>query len=501
MAKSELRIQYSGLIIFAAQLISVATGFGFILLLTRSTTTDEYGVWSNIFDVTGYFVLFSGLVPFWATRFVARAKEGATRTALLANFVIGLAAAAVYISLVPSITAGLHINDSYVPVYLLASAQLTTVFLVGVLESCLRARKPQAIGYGLLVEEVVKLSLAFVLIVLLHPATPALLFVYAMLSLIVSASVQTLYYIRLLWSDLRLRVRWSYIKEWLKGSAAILYNAAGNQIGTYVFIMLFVYGSETARGDYQASATFAAIIGYSLSLAFALYPKLLAENSLHEITTSLRTVLLFAFPLAAIMIATSQSLLTVLKVAYSDAWPVLIVLALDAVIVLIMQFYTSVLYGIEKLDEEAKIPLRKLLKSRMFRLLSIPYLQAAITLPATFIILTRYTVETPVQAATYVALILLFGHLVTLSVTGVIVGKVVRIEVPWQSTGKYALTSAITAIVLYLAPHPRTLILTCTTVVAGAALYGAMTLLFDSYARNLVQQTLRELGRRGPDKS
>src|SRR5271157_3683923 len=345
LAKSELRIQYSGLIIFAAQLISVATGFGFILLLTRSTTTDEYGVWSNIFDVTGYFVLFSGLVPFWATRFVARAKEGAARTALLANFVIGLAAAAVYISLVPSITAGLHINNSYVPVYLLASAQLTTVFLVSLLESCLRARKPQAIGYGLLVEESCKLGLAFVLIVLLHQffATAAALFVAAMLSLIVSASVQALYYVRLLRGELQFRMRWNYVKEWLKGSTVILYNAVGNQLGTYVLIILFVFGSETARGDYQASATFAAIIGYSFSLAFALYPKLLAEDSLHEVTMSLRTVLLFALPMAALVIATSQSLLTVLKVDYSDAWPVLIALSVDAVAALIIQFYTSVL--------------------------------------------------------------------------------------------------------------------------------------------------------------
>ena len=499
MAKSELRIQYSGLIIFAAQLISVVTGFGFILLLTRSVTRADYGVWSNIFDVTGYFVLFSGLVPFWATRFMARAKEGTARTALLGNLVIGLAAAAVYIPLVPFVTAGLHIDVGFVVVYLLASAQLVTVFVVGVLESCLRARKPQAIGYGLLVEESCKLGLAFVLIVLLHQffATAAALFVAAMLSLIVSASVQALYYVRLLRGELQFRMRWNYVKEWLKGSTVILYNAVGNQLGTYVLIILFVFGSETARGDYQASATFAAIIGYSFSLAFALYPKLLAEDSLHEVTMSLRTVLLFALPMAALVIATSQSLLTVLKVDYSDAWPVLIALSVDAVAALIIQFYTSVLYGVEKLDKEAEIPLRALVRSRMFRLLSLPYLQTTLTLPAAFIVLTRFAGETPVQAATYVALIVLAGHLVVLSLTCFIVGRSIQIDVPWQSTGKYALTSTVMGIVLYLVPHPKTLTLTFATVVAGAILYAAMTLAIDSHARNLVRQTLRELRQRG----
>jgi hypothetical protein len=57
VARSELRIQYSGLIIFTAQIISVATGMAFILLLTRNMTKPQYGVWSNIFDLTGYFLL------------------------------------------------------------------------------------------------------------------------------------------------------------------------------------------------------------------------------------------------------------------------------------------------------------------------------------------------------------------------------------------------------------------------------------------------------------
>jgi O-antigen/teichoic acid export membrane protein len=102
VARSELRIQYSGLIIFTAQIISVATGMAFILLLTRNMTKPQYGVWSNIFDLTGYFLLFSGFIPFWATRFVARGKEGAAKTALLTNLILAIASAAIYIPLSPS---------------------------------------------------------------------------------------------------------------------------------------------------------------------------------------------------------------------------------------------------------------------------------------------------------------------------------------------------------------------------------------------------------------
>jgi hypothetical protein len=43
--------------------------------------------------------------------------------------------------------------------------------------------------------------------------------------------------------------------------------------------MLFTYGGETARSNYGAAAQIANIITYSSFLAFALYPKPLAEKS------------------------------------------------------------------------------------------------------------------------------------------------------------------------------------------------------------------------------
>ncbi|MEM3551197.1 MAG: hypothetical protein QXV01_08940 [Candidatus Bathyarchaeia archaeon] len=43
--------------------------------------------------------------------------------------------------------------------------------------------------------------------------------------------------------------------------------------------MLFTYGGETARSNYGAAYQIANIITYSSFLAFALYPKLLAEKS------------------------------------------------------------------------------------------------------------------------------------------------------------------------------------------------------------------------------
>jgi O-antigen/teichoic acid export membrane protein len=469
LSKGEIRVQYSGFIIFAAQILSVATGLVFTVLLTRNMTKQQYGIWSNIFDLIGYFTLFSGLFPFWATRFAARGNEAAIKTGFSANLIVALISAVVYLPLVSFVTSAFQISGAYMIFYIVAALQIINLYMIGILESCLRAVKPQAIGYGLLIEEVCKVSSAFVLIVGFHQ-----LFLGAMCSLIVASLIQVLYYIRLLAEDLRQRIRWSYLREWLKGSTAILYNAVGNQLVAFVFILLFLYGGQAARGEYQAVATFAGIVGYSSFLAFALYPKLLASNSLEDVASSFKTVLMFAIPMATITITMSGSLLTILNVSYRTASPALIVLTLDTIVLLTSQFYSTLLLGIERLDVEAKISVNKLVRSNMFKVFSVPFVQAAIALPATYYVLTQLATGDPVQAVFYVTAINLCVHIITF-------------------VGLFA--TAVTAIVLYLVPHPTTLLLTVAMVAVGIAIYAALLLSIDADARELVTLIMNEIKR------
>ncbi|MGC9346099.1 MAG: hypothetical protein ACP5ER_04845, partial [Candidatus Bathyarchaeales archaeon] len=65
MTKNQIRLQYSGFIIFAARMLSIATGLAFQLMIARTTTKPEYGIWFNINDVQAYFTLLAGVLPFW----------------------------------------------------------------------------------------------------------------------------------------------------------------------------------------------------------------------------------------------------------------------------------------------------------------------------------------------------------------------------------------------------------------------------------------------------
>jgi O-antigen/teichoic acid export membrane protein len=487
LSKNQIRLQYSGFIIFASQILSIVTGLAFTLLLTRNMNTDQYGIWTNIFDYTGYFALFSGVLPFWATRFMARNKEGTVKTSTLAQMSIALISVAIYFPAIVLISRA--IGTAYLLVYFVAGLFIFNFYLISIFESCLRSMKPQVIGYGLLIEEVVKVTVALVLIVGLGQ-----LFLGAILSLVISGLVQALYYMRLLAGEFKQKANWSYLKEWFKGSAAIAYSALGGQLVSFVFILLFLYGGSNTRAYYQAAFTFTNVIGYSASLAFALYPKLLAKTCPDDqVALSFRTVLMLAIPLSTITMVMSSSFLTILNVAYGVAWPVVIALTVDTLVLLVSQFYAVCLMGAEAFDAEGKISLRKLVRSKIFKVFSVAYIQAAIALPLAYYVLTTMPVAGSVQAVVYVIAINIGVHLSTFIGLYWFMRHSARIPVAWKSITKYILASIIMGVALFLLPNPSTLIFTVAKAGAGFAIYVALLLAIDKQARELLNLIFEEI--------
>lgn len=495
MAKNGIRLQYSGFIIFAARMISVASGIIFTLLLTRQDLTgikqQEFGIWGNIFDLVAYFTILAAALPFWTMRFVAREKEGSAKTGFFANLIIALVSAALYIPIIPFVTASLGVASSYLILYFLASLQIVNVYLINVLEASLRAEKPEAVGYGLLAEEICKIALAYVLMVQLQLGLFG-----AMISLAAGTAAQVFYYIKMTINDFRQKIQWNYVKEWFKGSIANIYYMIGNQLASVIFIWLFAYGGPTARANHLAALTIANIVTYSAFLSFALYPKLLAKKNAEDITSSMRLVLMFAIPMTAIALSMPQSFLTILNESYADATPVLIVLTIDAFIITISGFYTYVLFGVERLDQESKIPLKQLAKSSIFKAFTLSYIHAMIALPIALYVLPTFAANQAVLAPLYVGIINMTVRLAMFLVLFVIVRKVINVIVPWLSVAKYVLAAAIMGGLLYVVPHPSRITLTLGLALAGAAVYLVILTVIDNDTRMLAISILRQIKNR-----
>jgi O-antigen/teichoic acid export membrane protein len=468
-------------------MLSVVTGMIFTVLLIRNITDEQYGIWSNVFDLAAYFTLLATALPFWSGRFVARGKQGALKTGVVANLVLALISVGIFIPLVPTITFALKV-EAYLIMYFIATVQMVELYLINALEAGLRAEKPEALGYGLLIEEVCKLAIAYLLIVKFHEPL-----IGAMIALVTAVLIQIAFYTKLVSGRFSDKIQWKYVREWLKGSVVNIYYLIGAQTAAVLFILLFVFGGAIARGEYSAATTVSNVISYSIFLSFALYPKLLAEESVEHVTTSLKMVLMFAIPMTAGALAIPSSLLIILRQTYSEVAPLLSVLAIDSFIATVGSFYTWVVFGVEKLDEEAKIPLKQLMKSNIFKIYTLSYIHAAITLPIAYFVLTNFTLNQPLLAAICVAIINMVTRFSMFLVLCVIVRKTVRTRIPWNSAAKYVFASAVMAIVLFLIPPQENSYLTLGIVAMGAILYFALLMMIDKETRNLAKIVWQEI--------
>jgi len=485
MVKSDIRLKYSGLIVFASHILSVATGLAFVLMITRNVSTEKFGIWGNIFDLSTYFILLSGVIPFWATRFIAREHAGSAKTGFIANLFISVAATSIYLALVPTILSILQVSI-YAILYTIVSAQILELHIISALEAVLRAKQPQAIGYGLIISEVCKVLLGFTLILQLKLGLQGALY-----SIIISYAIRIAFYIKLTAKEFKESAKWSHLKEWLKASPINIYNVVGNTIAAFTLILLFVYGGELARGYHGAAATFTNIIGYSSLLAFALYPRLLSGSSSEDVSVSLRLVMMFAIPMTVGVMVLSDSYLIMLKVDFAEARPVLLVLAISVLCLTLSQVFDTVVLGTERVDVKAKIAFRELVKSRLFLLFTLPYIQSVVTIPTIFVILTSIA-KTSLEAATYLALITLLANSPMLIVRYAIARKCLVFSFPWKSVFKYILASAAMATMLLVIPHPTRLSIIVAFTLLGAAIYLTILALIDRETKSLVKSILEE---------
>jgi hypothetical protein len=461
-------------------------------MVARSTTGPEYDLWFNINDVIAYFTLLAGVVPFWVMRCVARGKEGATKTGFATNLLISVISTIAYLAFVPSVISALGIAPHYLTLYLITSIQIVELYAMGLFESCLQACTPQIIGYGLLLQQVFKVILGYVLIIQFRQPLMG-----AVIGTAIAFAIQVAYYYKLLANELKQRIQWRYVKEWLKGSIANIYNVIGNQIAALVFILLFVYGGVGSRGIYGAAAQIANVITYSGFLAYALYPKLLAEKKSEDITISLKMVLMFAVPMTAGAVALANSYIVLLRenllADYPGATAVLVVLALDALVTVISGIYGSVLYGFETVDQNEKISFRELVKSKLFILFSLPYVHSAVTIPVTYYVLTAYALDQPLQAALSVTVINSAVRFAMFIVLYVIVRKMIKIGIPWRSISKYVFASVVMGAVLFLLPYSSRISTTLAWTAVGGIVYLAVLMVIDKEARALPKNILKEI--------
>jgi O-antigen/teichoic acid export membrane protein len=437
-------------------------------------------------DVLAYFTPAAAIAPFWAGRFFARGHRGSAKTGLIVNALMALVFFSIYILLIPMIMSALQVTDRYHVLYLVLSLRVIEVYLNAALESIVYMRRPEALGYGSTIYETIKVAAGFILIMMF-----GLKLLGAILSMIIAGILKVAFYFRRAAHEFREKVNWGYVREWFKASIFNIYQMIGQSISGFTLIILFIIGGHLARAYFGAATTIASVIGYSIALSSALYPKLLQDGRPEDVSISLKMVLMFAVPMSFGAIILSYLYLVVLNPLYVDAVPILQILSLVYLCGAISSVFESVVYGMERLDEKAKIPLRSLIKSRIFKLAMLPYIHSMLVLPSLFYILTFYA-SSPSEAAFHLGWLNLLTGFAFMLARYKMARSCISFVFPWKSLLKYCFSSGLMAVTLYLIPIPRRLFLAIAATGLGAIIYFTVLWMIDEEMRNLVRLMLKE---------
>jgi len=235
-------------------------------------------------------------------------------------------------------------------------------------------------------------------------------------------------------------------------------------------------------------------------LVFALYPRLLMKQKSEDISESFKLFFMFAIPMTVGIIVLADSFLTILgkgKVAgelidYSVATPVLRLLAPSILALSISQVLNSIIFSAEKFDLEARIPLKELVHSKIFKIFTLPYIKALIVLPTLYFILA-FLGSDPVTSALCLAALLIIAGVLFLAIRISLMRNTLTFMFPWRNILNYSFASTIMAVCLLSIEHPTRISTVLLYALFGGIVYFVILLAIDKEARLLLRSTLAEL--------
>ena len=434
---SSIRVTYSGLIAFVFSILSVITGIIFTLIVTRRLQPEEFGVWSIVGSMIGYFLIAEPIISYWTTRQIARG-ESVGKTSLFGSIFFGVGSIPIYLFLIgfvsnltPEFTNSLILGAILVPVFFV-SQTLTGINL---------GHKPHATNYGIMTFELIKIPFGLIFVFFMDLAiTGAIL---ATFLAYVGKLIVQYYYAK---EKLAEKFNISYLLNWLKNSWIPLYGNLSHVIWTLdVLLFPIITGSVLGVAFYSASLSIAAIVAHSGMISQALYPKLLAKGGFDHINENFIRLLYFAIPLVGLVIVFSGPGLYALNPKYLVASQIVILLSLRTFFYVLNASFNQILIGMETVDAENDRTSHRLVKSKLFFIPTITNIHSILYIAILVSILLFFgTVETDdiefVNIWAWISFILSVPFAIY---AGILVKNTIHFSIPIKEISKYVLGTII----------------------------------------------------------
>jgi len=499
---SSIKLKLPGAIFFASNFYSLFTGLAFTVIVTRSLTVNEFGLWSTISQYIAYTAIpLSSIVSFWIVRYAARGFKQAPSSGILFAMILSLIGLPLYFAV--ALWANIAFSQ---PLFflILATPQVITYIFLGALSSIATGISPEQIGVSSVIFETGKVALAYLLVRLLSRGLEG-----AIVSVILAQLIQLAYLLAIFRKSIsRQLIDGSLIKKWLKLSWLPLYEfLSGIVNGLDVIVARMISMTDALIGIRNVACIAGSFPHYASSLTLSLYPRTLSTEDnkswSRDVEEMLRFLSLLAIPITFGNIALMDIILGIFGRSYVPVLAAAIAMTIARLINLVGYITDPVLRGSERIDIQEYANMKDYLKSIIFKLLTVNNLSAITYVVAVAISLTFwdnsdiYTMALYWNLASFIGIPFLAYKIKMMHDIGV------RIKFPTLNIIKYFTASALMFVFILILKDilgryfPGTVVgLTLqavTLTILGALLYAALVLIIDDYARKVYRETVRSL--------
>lgn len=369
---SHIRATYTGLISFAVAIITIFTSFVFTVIITRTLSQEDFGIWSLINALFLSVMMGNTIVTYWSTRETARKIESG-KTAILGSMILSVVFTFIYIivSNLMGYQTKIDLN-----ILLFSSILIPILFLNGTLTAINLGWKPHVVSYG-------SLALGISQIIF------GLFFIYflkiGVYGVIITVSISNLINIIILYRyakpKLKNQININFFKSWIKLSWISLYPMLPVMIeGSGLILFSILTESVMGIAIWTVAILAPSAISHVGLISRAIYPKLLGGENRDYIENNIILLLFFNFLMTGLVIAFAKSILIILNPIYEEAYFILILLALGNFFTVLTNVFIQILTGSEIIDMNKKSTFRQYLHSKLFYPYTIRLIQTSSSL-------------------------------------------------------------------------------------------------------------------------
>ncbi len=493
---SNIRVTYSGLISFFLSLITIVIGTGFTLILTRTLTQEEFGIWSLISSLIGYVMITNLIISYWSTRETARnVKSG--KTAIVGTMILAICAIAGYIII--SILMG-NQTQTNLDILMFSSILIPPMFLYGILNAINLGWKPEVVSYGTIIFVISQVTFASLFVYYLDYGVNGVILTN-LIAYCISIVILFIYAKNHLKNNLNL----FFFKSWLRLSWIPIYPGLFILVDTLgIVIFSAMTGSVLGIAIWAVANTAPAIIKNVQLISRAVYPKLLQGGKKEYVEDNTIQLFYFNILMTGIVIIFAKPALFLLNPIYQDASIVVILLAIRNFFYVLTSIFIQNLGGNETIDMDENATFMQYCKSKLFYPNTLRLIQASIfisLLPVGIMVLLQNNYET-IQILNFWAALLVVFTIPLAIYLYLITKKNLEFSLNYIIILKYVAVAFISFIsihflleefLIYNESIIEFLPQVIGFVILAISLYVALTFVVDKKTRDLVKAIIEEI--------